>query len=217
MKAETVRIKEKTGLPEALRADAGASEAGWRVVKFSLGMHLADVAKRIDKTLADARLVQQDQAVIQELTWWPMQTYQASARLDRVEKTVFSFYDGLLYKVGVSYDSTSTRGLTAADMTKAFSAEYGVASPPVAKAASTDNASYTNAPEAIASWHGAQHYVTLVRSTLSNEFQLVLSLKEKSSQAETAVAMAGCEESPSLDCRHPFAKLFRALQDRRQL
>jgi len=160
---------------------------------FSLGMHLADVAKRIDKTPADAKLVQQDPAVIQELTWWPMQSYQGSARVDPVEEAVFSFYNGALYKVAVSYDSTSTQGLTAADMTKALSAEYGVASRPVTKTESTDNAGYSDIPETIALWQDAQHYVTLVRSSMSDDFQLVLSSKQMNSQAEAAIAAAATQ------------------------
>jgi len=160
---------------------------------FSLGMHLADVAKRIDEAPAEAKMVQQDPALIQELTWWPTQSYLASARVDPVEEAVFSFYDGALYKIAVSYDSTATQGLTAGDMTKALSAEYGVAIRPVAKPASTDNASYSNAPETIAFWQDAQYYVTLVRSPVSDDFHLLISSKQMSSQADAAIAAAATQ------------------------
>ena len=160
---------------------------------FSLGMHLPDLAKRIDKTPTDAKLVQQDPAVIQELTWWPMQSYQQSARVDPVEEAVFSFYDGALYKITVSYDSTSTQGLTAADMTKALSVEYGAAGRPVAKAPATGSAWYINTPETIAVWQDAQYSLTLFRSPTSNEFQLVMFSKQMNDQAEAAIAAAATQ------------------------
>ena len=180
---------------------------------FSLGMHLADVAKRIDKTAADARLIQQDPAMIQELTWWPMQSYQASARVEPVEEAVFSFYSGALYKIAVSYNSTSTHGLTAADMTKALSAEYGVASRPVTKGASTDNAGYSNTPETIAFWQDARYYVTLVRSPVSEDFQLVISSKQMTGQAEAAIAAAATQAVKNA----PQIEIARAKQEAEDL
>ena len=40
---------------------------------------------------------------------------------------LFSFYHDGLYKISVTYDRTSTRGLTAEDMVKSISAKYGPA------------------------------------------------------------------------------------------
>ena len=160
---------------------------------FSLGMHLADVAKRVDKAPTDASVVQQKPALIQELTWWPMQSYEPSAPSQSVQYVLFSFYNGELYKIAVTYDTTSTKGLTAADMIDAISAAYGVANRPVAKAPPVDLPLYSNKAETIASWEGAQYRVTLLCSPASDDFQLVMSSKQINSQAEAAIAAAATQ------------------------
>lgn len=160
---------------------------------FSLGMHLADVAKRIDKAPTDASVVQQKPALIQELTWWPMQSYEPSAPSQSVQYVLFSFYNGELYKIAVTYDTTSTKGLRPDDMIEAISATYGVASRPVAKALAADLPLYSNKAETIASWEGAQYRVILLCSPASDDFQLVMSSKQINSQAEAAIAAAATQ------------------------
>jgi hypothetical protein len=100
------------------------------------------------------------------------------------------FYNGELYKIVVTYDTTSTRGLTTADMIDAVSAKYGVANRPVAKATPTDTPLYSNKAETVASWEGAQYALTLLCSPASSDFQLVLSSKQMNSEAEAAIALA---------------------------
>lgn len=160
---------------------------------FSLGMHLADVAKRVDKTPTDASVVQQSPALIQELAWWPVQSYEPSAPSQSVQYILFSFYNGELYKIAVTYDTTSTKDLTVSDMIDAISAKYGVANRPVAKAIPPDIPEYGNKAETIASWEGAQYSLTLFRSSASNEFQLVMFSKQMNGQAEAAIAAAATQ------------------------
>src|SRR6202521_4735347 len=38
---------------------------------FWFGMHLVDLSKQVDQKPAEANLIHQRPAVIQELTWWP--------------------------------------------------------------------------------------------------------------------------------------------------
>lgn len=180
---------------------------------FSLGVHLADVAERIDKTPADASVVQQKPALIQELTWWPTQSYQPSAPSQSVQYILFSFYNGKLYKIAVTYDTTSTKGLTAADMIDAISATYGVANRPVAKAPPADLPLYSNKAETIASWEGAQYRVTLLCSPASDDFQLVMSSKQINSQAEAAIAAAATQAAEDA----PQIAIARAKQDAEDL
>jgi len=168
---------------------------------FSLGMHLAEVAKRTGKTPADAIVVQQKPALIQELTSWPVESYQPSAAVDSAEEMVFSFYNGALYKIAVSYSTAATQGLTAADVTDSLSAKYGLAALPAVKATSTGSFGYSNTPETIASWEDAQYYVLLVRSPLSKDFRLVMSSKQMNGEAETAIAAAtaqAVEDAPQI-------------------
>jgi len=172
---------------------------------FSLGMRLAEVAKRTDKTPGDAIVVEQKPALIQELTSWPVESYQPSARVDSAEEMVFSFYNDALYKIAISYSTASTQGLTAADVTESLSAKYGSAIPPPTKARSADNSSYSNTPETIASWEDAQYYLLLVRSPLSKDFRLVMSSKQMNGQAEAAIAAAtarALEDAPQIAIAH---------------
>src|ERR1700736_3476846 len=92
---------------------------------FSLGTNLAAVLKHTDQKLADVKLIHERPALIQELTWWPPSLPGTSFRSDTVEQILFSFDNGELYKISVTYDRGSTEGLTAADMMKAISAKYG--------------------------------------------------------------------------------------------
>ena len=160
---------------------------------FSLGMHLADVARRVDETPAAATVVQQGPTLIQQLAWWPTESHQLSAPTESVQYVTFSFYSGELYKIAVTYDTTSTKDLTTADMIDAISTKYGVASLPVAKAAPTDVAEYSNSAETIASWEDAQYSLTLFHSPASNGFQFVMFSKEMNGQAEAEIAAAATQ------------------------
>lgn len=157
---------------------------------FSLGMSLADVSKQVNETPADARIVQQGAPLIQELMWWPGQSYPSPTPPESVQDVLFSFYKGNLYKIAVTYESAATEGLTAEDMVRAVSAKYGAAAAPVVTippaASSTDNSTR----EAIAFWEDAQYLLTLSRSSLSDAFQLVMYSKQLNGQADAAIAEA---------------------------
>src|SRR6266536_1788064 len=89
---------------------------------FTLGMSLTKLLERTDEKMSHSR-----PALIQELTWWPPNVPGASLRSEGVEQILFSFYNGELYKISVTYDRPSTEGLTEADMVKSISAQYGPA------------------------------------------------------------------------------------------
>jgi hypothetical protein len=180
---------------------------------FSLGMHLADVAKRANKTPTDATVIQQKPALIQELAWWPMQSYEPSAPSQSVQYVLFSFYNGDLYKIAVTYDTTSTKGLTTADMIDVVSAKYGVENRTIVKATPTDTPLYSNKAEIVASWEGAQYTLALLCSPSSNDFQLVLSWKQMDSQAEAAIALAATQAVKDA----PQAEIAREKQEAEDL
>ena len=94
---------------------------------FTFGMSLTRVLERTDQKMADVRVIHGHPALIQELTWWPPNLPGTSFRSDSVEQILFSFYNAELYKISVTYDRTSTAGLTAEDMVKSISAKYGPA------------------------------------------------------------------------------------------
>jgi hypothetical protein len=73
---------------------------------FSLGTSLIRLSQQIDRRPADADVIQQSPATIQELQWRP------SLESDSVDKVVFSFFNATLYKIVATYNTSSTEGLT---------------------------------------------------------------------------------------------------------
>jgi len=140
--------------------------------------------------MADVNVIHSRPALIQELTWWPPNLPGTSFRSDTVEQILFSFYNGALYKISVSYDRTSTEGLTAEDMVKSISAKYG---PPTNIALEIDSATnerYEVRQKPVASWEDSQYSFNLVRSSFTNGLELVIYSKRVNAEAEVAIANA---------------------------
>ncbi len=157
---------------------------------FSLGTSMATVLRHTDQKLADVKVIHGRPALIQELTWWPPNVPGASFRSDTVEQILFSFYNGGLYKISVTYDRASTEGLTAKDMMKSISAKYG---PPTNIAVEVDpatNERYDVKQRPVASWEDSQYSFDLVRSSFSDVFGLVIYSKRVNAAAELAIAEA---------------------------
>ena len=89
---------------------------------FSLGMSLTRLLERTDEKIIDVKVLHSRPAIIQQLEWWPPNLPGTSFQSDTVRQILFSFYNGELYKISVTYDQTSTEGLTADDMVKSISA-----------------------------------------------------------------------------------------------
>jgi hypothetical protein len=158
---------------------------------FSLGTSLTTVLKHTDKKLADVNVTHGGgPSLFQELTWWPPNIPGASFRSDSVEQILFSFYNGELYKISVTYDQTSTEGLTAEDMVKSISTKYGPATSVVPEINSTANDRYDVKQKPVASWEDSQYSFNLVRSSFTDRFGLVISSKRVNAEAELAIAEA---------------------------
>lgn len=157
---------------------------------FSLGMSLTDVSKQVNETPADARVVHQGSPLVQELMWWPAQSYPSPTPPESVQDALFSFYNGNLYKIAVTYESSATKGLTAEDMVRAVSEKYGTATRPVVTVPPAASSVDSSTGEAIAFWGDAQYSLTLSRSSLSDAFQLVMYSKQLNGQADAAIAEA---------------------------
>jgi hypothetical protein len=156
---------------------------------FSLGTNLATVLKHTDEKLADVKLIHGRPAVIQELAWWPPNLPGTSFQSDTVEQILFSFHNGELYKISVTYGQTSTEGLTAEDMVRAISTKYG---PPsvvlVTDPARVDRYDANQKP--VASWEDAQYSFNLVRSSFNDRLGLVIYSKRVNAEAALAIAEA---------------------------
>lgn len=162
---------------------------------FSLGTSLIAVSKQVNQKPAGASVIHQSPVLIQELTSWPMPSYQSSTPVDPVQQILFCFYNGALYKMVVTYDSSTTEGLTAEDMVRAISAKYGSATiRNVVVPASLANATYGTPQVPIAQWEDLQYSVILSRAPFLNAFQLVICSKQLNDQAEVASVTAAKQE-----------------------
>jgi hypothetical protein len=157
---------------------------------FSLGTSLVTVLKHTDKKLADVNVTHGGLSLFQEVTWWPPNIPGTSFRADSVEQILFSFYNGELYKITVTYDQTSTEGLTSQDMVKSIAETYG---PATSLAPAMDSASierYDVKQKPVASWEDSQYSLNLVRSSFTDRFGLVISSKRVNAEAELAIVEA---------------------------
>jgi hypothetical protein len=157
---------------------------------FSLGTSLPNVLKLSEQKLAEVKTIHVRPMLIQELTWWPPRSAGTSARPDSVEQILFSFSNGDLYKISVTYERASTEGLTAADMVKSISAKYGPATSLESEVDSVLNARYDMKQESVASWEDSQYFFNLIRSSFTDRFGLVIYSKRVNAEAELGIAEA---------------------------
>jgi len=158
---------------------------------FSVGTSLATVLKHTDKKLTDVNVTHAGRPLFQEVTWWPPNIPGTSFRADSVEQILFSFYNGELYKITVTYDQTSTEGLTSQDMVKSIAETYGPATSVAPEIDSTTiEQRYDVKQKPIASWEDSQYSFNLVRSSFTDRFGLVISSKRVSAEAELAIVEA---------------------------
>jgi len=157
---------------------------------FTLGMSLTKVLERTDQKMTDVKLIHGRPALLQEVNWWPPSLPVISYQSDAVEQILFSFYNGELYKMSVTYDQTATEGLTEEDMVKSISAKYGPAAY-VALAIDflpNDRSDVKQTP--VASWEDAQYSFNLVRSSFTDHLGLIIYSKRVDAEAGLAIAEA---------------------------
>jgi len=155
---------------------------------FSLGMSLPELSSQVDLRPLQTKLIQKHPAVIQELTCWPGGSSDYSSQTDSVSQIFFSFYNGELFRILVTYDQDATHGLTAEDMVQAISTTYGTATRPAGEISFPTNELYRSTQKVIARWEDSQYSVNLVRSRFLNSFALVMFSKRLDTQANAAIA-----------------------------
>ncbi len=155
---------------------------------FSFGMTVADLSKQIDQKPANAAVLHEHPALIQELTWLPPQPYSSLRPAEPVDQILFSFYNGALYRMLVTYENSATKGLNEEDMIRAVSAKYGLATRPVAALVNfPTNPPYHANEKVIARWEDSQYSLNLFRSS-DDTFAIVMFTKQMDAQAGTAIA-----------------------------
>lgn len=165
-----------------------------RYRNFSFGTTVADLSKQIDQKPANAAVLHERPALIQELTWWPPQPYGSLRPAEPVDQILFSFYNGALYRMLVTYENSATKGLNDEDMIRVVSAKYGLATRPVAAVVNFPmNPSYKATEKVIARWEDSQYSLNLFRS-YGDTFAMVMFTKQLDTQAGISIA-----ESVKLD------------------
>jgi hypothetical protein len=192
---------------------------------FQLGMSLSAVARQAGIGL-EPRVLQHRPALIQELMWQPARVVGVSAQPDSVRKVLFTFYNGQLFRMVISYDRQRTEGLTPDDVVAALSVTYGppiLEATPLAPLLSRDaegrdamglwqESLYSHYlefdDEVVARWGDSENSVHLFRSSYQFTFALVLFSKSLDRLARTATL-----ESVRLDAQEaPQRELDRQQQ-----
>ena len=159
--------------------------------EFQFGMDLLAVAKQAEIRPSDARVVHQRPAVIQELEWRPQRAYVSSKETDPVREVLFSFYNGELFRVLVTYDRDRTQGLTDQDMVDGISALYGAATRPAADLVLFSSSRvYNNTEKVMARWEDAQYSFNLFRVSYNSGFGIAAFSKRLDALAEKAILEA---------------------------
>jgi hypothetical protein len=159
---------------------------------FQFGETLPAVAKQAGLELSEAKLIHERPAVIQELEWpiWLSSSF-SSPQVDPVKTILFSFYNGELFRIVVTYDRGETEGLTTEDMIEAISAEYGSATKPANTAiAFSSTQVYNDSEVVIARWEDPQYSFNLYRSTYQPTFGMIALSKRLDVLARAATAEA---------------------------
>jgi len=159
-----------------------------RYREIAFGSSLSTVVAMTGTKTADAKVVHQRPALIQELAWRPQYAVSRSVgRSEAAREVTFRFYDDQLFSIIVVYDARLVEGLTNADLIDAVSGVYGSATlalpgqPPVAPAPGSINTS-----TAIARWQSADYEFTLMREVYPATFRLIGASKHLATAARAA-------------------------------
>jgi hypothetical protein len=155
---------------------------------FQLGASLQAVAKQTEMKVSEARVVHQRPELIQELEWQPRRLPGPSAELDSVDQILFTFYNGQLFRMLVSYDRRRTEGLTLDDMIEVISAKYGPATRGAAEIIFPS--AYNTKVPVMARWEDSQSEFNLIHSAYQPGFALVVISKPLDALAQTAAVEA---------------------------
>ena len=157
---------------------------------FSIGTSVAVVLSRTGQKSEEVTAISARPALIQQLTWWPGTLPGTPMHKDGVEHIAFYFFNNALYKISVTYERKATEGLTPDDMIESLSAKYGSPANVTPQTVQNPNDRYAARREPVASWENTQYSFSLVRSTFSDDFELVVISKRLNAEAETATAEA---------------------------
>lgn len=149
---------------------SAADLSGYR--GFRLGMTLQAFGELAKVDVSHVQVVHRKPALLQQTNWYP-ELSSEPAQPDPVRSGVFSFYDGALYRVLISYDDSKTEGLTAEDLTNSLAAIYGAAAHPNAVITVTAEGIEESAT-VLAQWEDADSLLRLIRIAYRGRVALLL-------------------------------------------
>jgi len=162
-----------------------------RYRRFQFGETLPAVAKQAGLDVSQAKVIHARPALLQELEWPIWLASNFSAPQDPVRTILFSFYNGELFRIVVSYDPSATNGLTTEDLTEAISAQYGTATKPaIVEIVFSSTQVYNDSEAIIASWEDSQYSFNLYRSSYQPTFGMIAYSKRLDALARSATAEA---------------------------
>ena len=165
---------------------------------FRIGTDLATIAGQAQMDPSQAEAVHRRPALMQELEW-RAQPLGPSGEAEAVSGVTFSFYNGALYRLVISYDRYKTAGLTAEDFIEAVSATYGTADRSAAQIILLSIYGDKEALEVLARWEDAEYSFNLVRYSHQPTFTLAAASKPLDALARAAIIEAvrlDAEEAP---------------------
>jgi hypothetical protein len=158
-----------------------------RYRKFVLGTSLAAISKEVGQDERQATLISQSPALIQEMTYWQVDTSDSLGRMEPMSHITLDFYNGELYRIVVAYDAKAVEGLTEEDMVKAICARYGPGVRLYPEIDFPSNDGYSSPEKVIARWDDSENSVNFFRSTGPESFGLAVFSKRLNAQAEAAI------------------------------
>jgi len=157
---------------------------------YVLESSLDSVAAASGTPPANAETLHTRPGTIQQLKWRAPYVSSTAPLADPVRDITFSFYNGALYQVVVTYDRDRTEGLTAKDVLEALSTTYGASAAGSARTGTPLSREAFPDSIVLARWESAESLVTLVRSSYTLEYQLILISKPLSTRARAAIREA---------------------------
>jgi hypothetical protein len=154
---------------------------------FHLGMSVAEVASQPGVQPGEAKLLSSRPEHVEEIDWHINRPSSTARRDDPVQEIRFSFFNGTLFEMTVTYDPDRTAGLTDADMVEALTAIYGLAARGNAPEVNFVSSGYTKSVKARSRWEDARDQVSLVKLPYNEGFGLVVLSKRTFAQSETAM------------------------------
>jgi len=148
--------------------------------QFQLDSDLPGLVRQAGMDPAEAKVIHQRPAKIQEFSW-------RGEPADSVKGILFTFYNGALFRMAVDYDRYNTEGLTAQDMIAALSSTYGAAVDPLTEITARSVYGGEESVKVLARWEDAKWSFNLVRFKYEPSFTLLAFSKQLQAEAQAAI------------------------------